>query len=267
MIRSALSLSLLATLAACAPYREDDVRLDVDLRAAFSLTEVNPVGVTVDPVTGQRFVLDADQGIYEIFDDGRATQVLAAADFPEILPAPRSAFTDLAALGDGRFALTARSFGYLLDVQANSLAQFFCYEPGWMDPEAFDQSTHTLAYDPAAGVLISQPQTLDMMNNEQVTLSQIGTFDALEGTDLSWSDLSDLDFLAGGLTVLDSETLLLGQGTSLYRHTLDSARPVLDADLSNLGVGSIEGLAYDTHTETLLVLDGDSDRLIEIALD
>ena len=266
MIRSVVSLSLLATLTACAPYRDDDVRQDVDLRAALGLTDVTAVGVSIDSVTGQRFVLDANQGIYELSDDGTATLVLAAADFPAADPAPRSAFTDLAALGNGRFALTARSFGYLLDVPAESLSQFFCYVPDMMDPESFDQSTHTLAYDPVSGVLYSQPQTLDMLNNERVTASQIGTFDALEGADLAWNTRADAEFLAGGLTLLDSATLLLGQGSKLYRYTFDSDRPVLDADLSNLGIGVIEGLAYDPRTETLLVLDAASDRLVEIAL-
>ena len=185
----------LGALAGCSAYNDADVDTRTDLRAAFNLTDVTAVGVTVDPDTGRRFVLDANRGIFELGDAG-ATLHIALDDFPPASPAVRSAFTDIAALGSGRFALTARSVGYMLDVEADTLSQFFCYVPPMMDEEMYDQSTQTLGFDPATGVLYSQPQTLDLMNGEAVIASQIGMFDAVEGTDLSWNALADEQFLA-----------------------------------------------------------------------
>mgnify|MGYP000291579695 FL=1 len=262
-----LLLPLLALgLAACSAYDDGDVDDRTDLRAAFALTDVTAVGVTVDPDTGRRFVLDANQGIYELTEDG-ATLHVALSDFPVATPAVRSAFTDIAAMGNGRFALTARSFGYMLDVEADTLNQFFCYVPPMMDEEVFDQSTHTLGYDPGTGVLYSQPQTLDLLDGESIVASQVGVFDAIEGTDLTWHDLVDEEFIAGGLAVLDSETLLLGAGSRLYRYAFDSDRPVFDADLTSIGVSEIEGLAFDERTNTLLILDAATDALVELTLD
>ena len=135
-----------------------------------------------------------------------------------------------------------------------------------MDEEVLDQSTHTLALDPTTGVLYSQPQTLDLWNDEQVVASQVGRFDAVQGTDLSWFDLSDESFIAGGLAVLDGETLLMGAGSQLYRYAFDSDRPVQDADLSSVGVTSIDGMAWDSRTGTLLIVDAEADRLLEMRL-
>jgi hypothetical protein len=231
-----------------------------------ALHDVSPAGVTVDHDTGRRFVLDSARGLYELSSDGSLTVVLALADFPAADVPVRSAFTDVASLGNNQFALTARSFGYLLDLDAGTLTRFFCYVPPMMDEEMFDQSTLSLGLDPVSGVLYSQPQTLDLMNGEQVVASQVGRFDAVQGADLSWFDFRDTSFLAGGLAVLDSDTLLLGVGSRLFRYGFEGD-PVADADLRSLGVASIDGMAMDAGTGTLLVVDAEQDRLIEVRLD
>jgi hypothetical protein len=104
------------------------------------------------------------------------------------------------------------------------------------------------------------------MNGEQVVASQVGRFDAVQGADLSWFDFRDTSFLAGGLAVLDSDTLLLGVGSRLFRYGFEGD-PVADADLRSLGVASIDGMAMDAGTGTLLVVDAEQDRLIEVRLD
>ena len=75
-------------------------------------------------MTGQRYVLDANAGIFEILEDGTAVLVRSNQAFPIPDVAPISAWTDFVALGDDQFAVTARSDGYLLDLDDEEACEY-----------------------------------------------------------------------------------------------------------------------------------------------
>lgn len=237
------------------------VAVRVDLRAAIAVADASPVGVAID-AAGARLVLDEQAGLVWIAPDGHATRVRALAALPDpgvlILPP----FTDLVALGDGRFALTAIGDGFLLDLAADTMRQYFCYEPGGI-PEEQEQRTAAIAYDVAAGRLYAQPRTFDV--NGSFLRTELASYDSATGVDLSWRALPG-EFEAGGMVALGGDVLLLGAGRQLHRY--DHAASVLSPveDLGRFGVTSIDGLAIDPVAGTLVVVDRSTDELIEIAL-
>ena len=110
--------------------------------------------------TGKTCVLDDAAGLYRVAPDGTAALVRALAALPTPDVPVRPPFTDVVALGDGRFALTAIGDGYLLDLGADTMRQYFCYEPGGF-PEDEEQRTTAVTYDPVAARLYAQPRTFD----------------------------------------------------------------------------------------------------------
>lgn len=262
---ASLSCLPLAALVACGdpPVVPEEPLARIDLRAALGQADVQPVGVTVD-ASGARVVLDEQAGLYRVDGDGTATVVLAMADLPDpgLEVEIRRPFTDLVALAPGQFALTAIGDGFLLDVGARTLARHFCYEPGGF-PTDQEQRTNGLAYDPAVDRLYAQPRTFE---DGEVVRSEVAVFSRPDGDDLAWLDVPD-DLDGGGLAVAPGGgALWVGTGARLLRFDLTTARLSTADDLRRFGVGRIDGLTVDTVAQTLLVVDGDDDELIELDL-
>ncbi len=266
---SLLPASLL--LAACSthpiPRLSVEPGTEVDLREALGVSDAAVVGVTVDPISGQRYVLDQFAGIFEVEDDGSATLVRSIAELPVPAILPRSLWTDFVAMGEGRFALTALSDGYLLDLGEETMREYFCYEPGDMLWEQ-EQLTHSVAFDPNLGVLYAQPITFEEggFDAPVALASSIGGYSLEGGQPESWLNLADTEFLARGSAVDTDGSLLLGRDDELYR-----LEPSGDGELQLLGTVSgssrIEGLAVDAFRNELLVVDGANDLLIALSLD
>ena len=269
---SLLALPVLLLAGACGgpdlPPLHIDPVTTVDLAIALGVDEPAVIGVTVDPVTGQRYVLDANAGIFEILADGNATLVRAQDAFPTPDVAPQSAWTDFVALGDGRFAVTARSDGYLLDLVDESMTEYFCYEPGFMDPE-LEQLTHGVAFDAEASLLYAQPATYDVSGEsgpvDEAISSAIGAYSIEGGQPVAWFEIPYTDYLAGGLGVDLDGTLLLGYANELHRFI-----PEGEGRLEGLGmiegIGRIDGLTVDPQTGTILVVDGVAGMLVAFDL-
>jgi hypothetical protein len=264
--------SLLGLVAACGnpdvPIIPIGAAQTVDLAVSLSLDEPQVIGVTIDPVTGQRFVLDAEQGLFAVMDDGTSSLVRSQEDFPTPDVPPISEWTDFVALGDNQFAVTARSDGYLLDLVADTLLEHFCYEPGFMEP-SFEQLTNGVSFDVETDLLYAQPATFDMNGEtapvDQAVESAIAAYARDGGQPVAWFPIEDVDFLAGGIAVDRDGTLLLGRDDQLYRFT-----PEGDGQLDLIGtlegVGRVDGLTVDPATGELHIIDGDSARLIRVRL-
>lgn len=236
----------------------------VDLRGALAQSSVSAAGVAVAPDTGNWLVFDEQTGIHQIDAGGNASVVLDMAAMPDPGVTIRYPFTDIVALGQGQFALTAIGDGFLLDVNEMTLQQHFCYEPGWL-PENLEQHTNAVAFDPTTQHLLAQPQTFDPVTGD-LTVSQIARYDRSSGVDLDWYDL-DTDFLAGGMAVEAGGSVLLGAGSTLFRYDFTS-RTMREVDeLSRFGISTIDGLAIDTRRGSLLVVDNELDELVEIGVD
>lgn len=248
----AILLAVSLALAGCAP--DDPVWGLVD-----PYPTVGPAGVAVDP-TGARFVLDDRLGLFRLAPSGERTLELSLADLAAQGSPVNAPFTDLVAIGEGRFALTAIEQGFLLDLAARSLRLHFCYivvvGPLYVRSDA-------LAYDPVTDHLYAQPRMFDEYG---VYESSLAGYSATTG-DYDYgppSTVLPVDFSAGGMAVVPDLGLVLGSGSILYR--MVDNRPVAFDDLSRLGVTTITGLALDPTTGALVVLDGPSDTLVDVRL-
>ncbi|MCO4770729.1 MAG: hypothetical protein KDA24_11925 [Deltaproteobacteria bacterium] len=220
------------------------------------------VGVTIDAASGQRFVLDANSGIYSLDDAGVATQFLALEDFPSPDVGLRSGWQDFAAMGDGTFALIAVGDGFRLDTEEQTLEQWFCYEPGWMDPEQFAQTSENLAYDPVTDRIFSAPLTLDSFAEDEVTRADVATFDGAGAGDLSWFPLSDVNVSFGGMALEADGSVLLATADLLFRYTLGETALQELGSLSEHGIEMVQGMMIDPATGHLQVLDGSDNELV-----
>lgn len=254
----ALVLAPLALAAACADPAVPPA--PIDLRAATGRADVVPTGVAVDP-TGARYVFDEASGLYRFGDDGALDLVLARDAMPDPGVPVRAPFTDLVAIGRGRFAITALGEGFLLDLGLASMQPYFCYVPDGL-PEDYDQRTDAVTYDEDAGLLYAQPRTFDAAGN--LLASQVASYAFQTGEDLEWRTLAG-DVASGGMAkVPDVDGLLVAVGSGLRElHGYELTETI---DLAPLGVVRIDGLAVDRVARTLLVLDGEADRLHELAL-
>ena len=264
--RVVVHTSLLVTLvASCTqPDTSRAPTLGTDLRTALQVANANPVGVTVAPGSGDRYVFDDNAGIFRMHEDGSATRVLSMSQFPDPGVQIRYPFTDFVAITDESFALTAIGDGFLLHTARRELTQHFCYEPGGSFPASQEQRTDAVTYDTRTGRLVAQPQTYDI-DTGQVLMSQIGFYDATTGADVEWYN-TPVDFLASGMTFDDKGQLLLVEGSDLYRFDFDSQQLVALYDLAQYGVSRASGIAFDAATATLVVVDSETDQLLEIAL-
>jgi hypothetical protein len=271
-------LSFLPTtmlLAACSAGPVPNLPVDptdrIDLRAALAVDDAEVVGVTVDPVTGQRYVLDQFAGLFEMSEDGSATLLRSIAQLPVPTVLPRSLWTDFVAMGEGRFALTALSDGYLLDLEGNTMVEYFDDMPDDFPDEApvvLDQLTHSVAFDADLGLLYAQPITFEEggFDAPVAIASSVGSYSLEGGQPTAWFNLDELDFLAGGAAVDTDGTLILGRDNELHRFDpRGSVEPRVLGALAD--VSRIQGLAVDAQRNQLLVVDGDSDQLLSLPLD
>lgn len=237
-----------------------------DLAAAMGVADASPVGITVAPDTGDRYVLDEWHGLFRLTDDG-AELVLALPDFPEADVWPTSNWTDIVALGDDRFALTAVSDGYILDVSASTLMQHFCYEPGWEEWETSYELTTSLGFDVESNSIIAQPQTIASTDSgESAVGAAVGVYDANLGgaAPEQWYSLPDANFIARGMAVENSESILLvEEDGGIHRFTMDESGPERLGTLQQ--VSQIGGATLDG--DTLLVVDAGSDQVLEYPID
>jgi hypothetical protein len=234
----------------------------IDLRAALGVTDANVVGVTVAPDSDRQFLLDTDVGLVELDGDGNASVAIAMTAMPDPGVEVRLPYTDVVALGNEQFALTAIGDGFLLDVAARTSRLHFCYEPGFM-PDDFNQRTDSVTYDAARDEIIAQPQTFD--GEGALVQADVGFFDRASGFDLEWKSV-DQNMLAGGIAAVGA-SVYLGRGSKLLHHDRATGMVVEVDDLARFGVGRIEGLAHRAGSASLLVVDGEHDELVEIALE
>jgi hypothetical protein len=235
--------------------------------ATYDLTERGaPLGVTVEPGTGRRLVLSSWGAIYDLDDAG--TEPLWTG-VP--ITNPGAQFTDMAALGEGRVALTSFSDGYILDLATGELSIHFCYEPGWWEPMGNEpiQLSFGVAHDPEAQLLYAQPRTVEEGGFGAVTESFIASYDEAGGADLDWWAIEDLTFVAGGIVVLpeagaDAARLILGAEDELFIFDTESSEMTPAADLSTVGVSTVGGLALDASAGTFLVADPNTASVVEI---
>lgn len=263
MLHRATSVIALLALASCnhtsgqpAPAVER-----IELAKALGSSAVDAVGVTVSPVTGTVYLLDANLGLYSITKDGEFRQV---ADPAVLYQVPTSSlYTDVASLGNGRFALTAVNDGFLLDLSEGTVRQHFCYVPGsfFIGSNPPTQLTRGVAFDAATQRIIAQPITLEPRTLASVN-SEVGTFPITGGEGEDWHPIPDSEFLAGGIAVDGQGTLWLGQGAELHRYDLVTDTITFDQSLERFEVTEISGMAFDG-TE-LLVIDAPSQSLLRI---
>ena len=261
-MRTLVALSSLSFALGCSePLPAGEPTRVIDMNAAIGSGDLQLAGVAVEADSGRRFVLDANLGIYELAG-GSATEIMPMAQMPDPGVEVRLPFTDLASLGDSKLALTAIGDGFILDLAAGTLALHFCYEPGFVEPwpEEQEQRTDAVTFDPGAGRIIAQPRTFEVESGD-VTASQIGYYDRESGIDLQWYDVPTR-LRSGGMAILPEVGLVLSDNTDL--RAFDGALRGFDK-LERFGVRAIDGLAYDPTTDSLLVLDGSSRELVEIA--
>jgi len=242
---------------------EEEPTARIDLRSALNVGAVSAIGVAVAPDTGAWVLFDEQSGIYELDAAGSATMVMDVGS----IPSPegiRYPFTDIVALGQGEFAITAIGDGFLLNVAEGTLTQHFCYVPDGL-PAEMDQRADALTYDSERQVLLAQPQTFDAFSGDLVT-SQIAIYDRVTGTDLEWHDVGDATFIAGGMVVEADGNVLLGEGSNLHRFHMPTRTMFTIDTLSRFGVGSVDGLAIDRNSQSLLVMDNTHDELVVISL-
>ncbi|MFN0248884.1 MAG: hypothetical protein ACKV2T_18485 [Kofleriaceae bacterium] len=238
----------------------------LDLRAAMSTGDVAPVGLALEDRA--RFVFDRDAGLLRI-DGETVTTVIDMASMPN--PGPTAPinppFTDLVAIAPNVFAITALNDGYLLDTQALTLTQHFCYLPGEEQgtPVVASQRTDAIAYDAENDRIYAQPISYDAVGT--FVQSQLARYDATTGTDNLWNGVEPtVAATAMMVSATDRDRLILGQGPIVSFATMASSNPVVVEDLSRFGVSSIDGMAIDRAANTLVVVDSVADAVFDIDL-
>lgn len=244
-----------------------------------------PVGVAIDPSGTKRYVLTEESGLYEM-GESSATLVFDSNQLPVTDFLPTLPFTDVVAVSNKRFALTAKNEGYLLDTQDHSLTRFFCYlppsDPDGTDPDgageqsisetlaaqgvAVYQITLAVTHNANLGLLFAHPVTVDS-NDGDVYGAEVGAFSDLTGEPLQWSVVPSGKLATAGATgmvVDDSGMVTLARGVDLYSYDGVSVPSRIDS-LDRYGVGEIQGLAAVPGTDHILVLDAQKRQLVELA--
>jgi hypothetical protein len=225
-------------------------------------------------------VLDETRGLYELTEGGAVLrfdgQAARAADGSALQ------FTDVVAMGDQRFAITAVNEGFLLNLSTGSFWRYFCYLPPLAGPPAgvdvstlslsqqlqlqgvgVSQRTDSVGYDPASGRLYAQPQTF-ADGAETAVGAELFIFSAAGGEPETWESITDPTFNAGGMVLSESGRPLLGRGSQLFVQNADTGlsvfkdfgEPALDIDIA--------GMARDTDG-TVLILDSRHMRLVNVS--
>ena len=202
---------VLVVLAACAsepvPNLSDGVEVVQRLSFIDIIDTPNVVGITVDIDTEELIFVDAINGLFNLQGDIIADRIALEPGWGV------SAFTDVASLGEGKFAVTVQGDGLLHDTRTGETIEYFCYEPGFMPEDSF-QLTNGLAYDQKRKKIVAQPQTYI---GEEVTNSDVAEFSVQGGQPAGWHILTDENFFASAIAV-DGASLLLGVQNILYRY-------------------------------------------------
>ncbi|HEY4057678.1 MAG TPA: hypothetical protein VGM39_13780 [Kofleriaceae bacterium] len=238
----------------------------LDLRAAMHADDVTPVGLALD-ADGTRFIFDQNAGLLRV-DGDAVVEVVGMGSMPDPGPtAPiKPPFTDLVAYAPHVFAVTALDDGYLLDTQAMTLTQHFCYLPGdggaGGAPVVSEQRTDAIAYDAVTNRIYAQPISRDASG--AFIKSEVGEYDATTGQDLAWHQV---DSSVAATAMMTSETfhLILGQGSKLSAWSAQTTPKAVE-DLERFGVRSIDGMALDREANLLIVVDKVTDAVFDIDL-
>jgi hypothetical protein len=210
------------------------------------------------------YVLDRHHGLFEVLSD-RVVPVFTLAELPSRFGLPATlTFTDVVALDEQRFALTAENDGYLFDRSANTLVSHFCYfppleeapdtgEPVFLENSSVSQVltaqgiparqlTESVAFSPESGMLFAQPRTFRMDTGE-VAGAEVLTFPSSGGgAPEQVFPILNPNFVAGGMVTDGGVRLILGAGNALY--TMETnAQPALlrsfEADLRITGMARV----------------------------
>ena len=230
------------------------------------------VGVAITP-NGKRYVLDQRSGLYRI-DPAGAVLVFNTTGLAGL------ELTDIVALDDARFAITAENDGFLFDIRTGKLSSYFCYLPPLPDSGAdgdgssqpvvpisvsqtlqlagvaVSQRTEAVAFNPNTGRLFAQPRTT-RLDTGGIAGSELFVFEQAGGEPVSVFPL-DSGFVAKGMVVVD-DRLFLGSGSSLWEAALDGALTRVGELDSSIDLG---GMAR-APDGTLWLLDGKGQRLVK----
>lgn len=240
--------------------------------AALLPAGAKPTGVTVSP-EGKTYVLDPATGLYEV-DARTAKLVFATTDLARFGADANLRFTDVAALGSERFAVTAENDGYVLDLHSSWLSGYFCYLPSVSPPPqivsvstqyrqagiAVKERTESVAFSPDSLQLFAQPQTIRLDTGEVVG-SELFVFPESGGQPNQVMAMTEPSFLAGGMLAVGGQNLLLGVHNRLFRAAPTGA-PTLEHTFE--APLEIDGMARATDGN-LLLLDGAGQRLLEVS--
>ena len=264
------SLFLLGVFAACArPPEPAPIPTTLGQRAAPSVVSRTTVGgeasgVTVD-ANGKRFVWVRGAGLHELTANG----LVLALSATSLGTAPLPDIEDAVIVDANRLAVIAKNEGYVVGLTTGQIYNRFCYLPGGPLPSPSPspgpvrwQLSRSLGYDAKEDRLYVQPQSFT--GERTLTDSELGVFDPSLPDPLEWQPLNDPTFAAGGMAVGSRERIFFGMGTRLYQYDATARRYDAWWDLDGV-VSSIEGLALDRVSGTLLVLD--AQEVVELRLD
>jgi hypothetical protein len=189
-------------------------------------------------------------------------------------------FTDIVALDDARFAVTAENDGFLFDKSTGRLSSYFCYLPSPPNPGAdgegssqpvvpisvsqtlqlagiaVSQRTEAVAFNSNTGQLFAQPRTT-RLDTGGIAGSELFVFEQAGGEPVSVFPLES-GFVAKGMVVVD-DRLFLGSGSSLWEAALDGAL----TRVGELGPSIDLGGMARAPDGTLWLLDGKARRLVK----
>lgn len=266
-MRTAFAVGLVSLSVGCGVDAREPVEpvARLDLRAAMRSDAVEPVGFALAD-DGTRYVFDQDKGLFRVEGDS-LVEIVGMSAMPDPGPtAPiKPPFTDLLMYAPNVFAITAVNDGYLLDTNAMTLTQHFCYLPGEElgTPVVSEQRTDAIAYDAARNRIYAQPISRDAAGT--FIKADVATYDAATGADLEWNEvMGNVAATAMLISAVPGE-LILGQDAVLSRYTGRWEVQQIE-DLGRFGVASIDGMAIDRAANTLIVVDKQTDAMFDIDL-
>lgn len=246
-----LTAALLASCSGSSDSAPDTARLATpsakvvtrtDVGAMLDLPNGSPVGITVTPDTGELVLLDATHGVYVLQEDRTFRQAMANDDLHAQINS--FAFTDIAALGSNQFAVTAPGDGFLLDLDARTIVQHFCYVPGsWINVNFWTQTTNSVAFDTTTGRIVAQPVTIPV-NGWQPIDAQVGTFPITGGEGDDWHAIENNEFLADAISCDENGLLWLVRNNDLYTFDLDTDELRFEQSLARFGTAHIVGMTW-----------------------
>jgi hypothetical protein len=265
----AFIFGLVVAISGCAVDRipRDAVPVDSEETSLRGLLPENAVlvGVALAP-DGKRYVLEQRSGLYEL-GQSSATRVWDATALNGL------ELTDVVALDNDRFAVTADNDGFLVDVRDHSFRSYFCYFPPTPQPPsqpitisqtlrsqgiAVIQRTESVAFNPNSLQLFAQPQTI-LLDTSTVAGSELFVFPPAGGQPIQVVRLP-ASFVAGGMVATSDGRLIVGFHNVVYELTLAGGLDLLrelDASITIAGMtGSSNG--------DLWVLDGAGQRLVAV---